>query len=37
MLREILTVGVPMALILIAAWAVWAVAKDRKVSKQLNN
>ena len=23
--------------ILIAAWAVWAVAKDRKVSKQLNN
>ena len=37
LLREILTVGVPMALILIAAWAVWAVAKDRKVSKQLNN
>ena len=37
MLKEILLVGVPMALILTAAWAVWAVAKDRKVSKQLNN
>ena len=30
MLREMLTVGVPMALVLTAAWAVWALAKERK-------
>ncbi len=30
MLREILTVGVPMALSLTAVWAVWAVLKDRR-------
>ena len=31
MLKEILVVGVPMALVLIAAWAVWAIAKDEKI------
>ena len=31
MWREILTVGVPMALVLTAAWAVWAVLKKKKV------
>ena len=30
MLREMLTVGVPMALVLTAAWAVWALVKARK-------
>ena len=30
MLREMLTVGVPMALVLTAAWVVWALAKERK-------
>ena len=30
MWREILTVGVPMALVLTAAWAVWAVVKEKK-------
>ena len=29
MLREMLTVGVPMALVLTAAWAVWALLKER--------
>ena len=28
---EILTVGVPMALVLTIAWAVWVVLKDKKV------
>ena len=30
MLREMLTVGVPMSLILTAAWLVWALVRDRK-------
>jgi hypothetical protein len=30
MLREMLTVGVPMALVLTAAWVVWALVKARK-------
>ena len=32
MLREMLTVGVPMSLILTAVWAVWSLAKVRKVT-----
>jgi hypothetical protein len=30
MLREMLTVGVPMSLVLTALWAVWALVKARK-------
>ncbi len=30
MLREMLTVGVPMSLVLTAAWLVWALARGRK-------
>lgn len=30
MLREMLTVGVPMSLVLTAAWAVWAILKERR-------
>ena len=30
MLREILTVGVPMSLVLTAAWVIYAVVKDRR-------
>ena len=30
MLREMLTVGVPMSLILTAAWALWAVFRERR-------
>jgi hypothetical protein len=29
-LRELLTVGVPMSVILTAVWAVWAVLKERR-------
>ena len=29
MLRELLTVGVPMSLVLTAIWAVWAILKER--------
>ena len=29
MLREMLTVGVPMAVVLTAVWAVWALLKER--------
>ena len=32
MLRELLTVGVPMSLVLTALWAVWSLAKARKVT-----
>ena len=32
MLREMLTVGVPMSLVLTAAWLVWAFVRDRKRS-----
>ena len=34
MLREMLTVGVPMSLVLTAAWLVWALAHDRKTATQ---
>ena len=34
MLREMLTVGVPMALVLTAAWAIYAIVKERKTNKQ---
>jgi hypothetical protein len=39
MLREMLTVGVPMSLVLTAVWAVYTFAKERKTQtiKQLNN
>ena len=30
MLRELLTVGIPMSLVLTAIWAVWAVLKERR-------
>ena len=30
MLRDLLTVGVPMSLVLTAVWAVWSIAKARK-------
>ena len=30
MLREMLTVGVPMSLVLTAAWALWAVLRTRR-------
>ena len=33
MLREMLTVGVPMSLVLTAAWALWVVWKDRRALK----
>ncbi len=29
MLREILTVGVPMTLVLLLAWGIWALAKEK--------
>ena len=32
MLREMLTVGVPMSLVLTTVWAVWSIAKARKVT-----
>ena len=31
MLREMLTVGVPMSLVITAAWAVWALLKEKKI------
>ena len=34
MLREMLTVGVPMSLVLTAAWVVWALVRDRKTATQ---
>lgn len=30
MLKEMLTVGVPMSLVLTAAWAVWALLRERR-------
>ena len=32
MLREMLTVGVPMSLVLTAVWAVWALSKARRTA-----
>ena len=38
MLREMLTVGLPMSLVLTAVWAVWSVLKyRRKTSLKFNN
>ena len=34
MLREMLTVGVPMSLVLTTAWVVWALVRDRKTATQ---
>ena len=31
MLREMLTVGVPMSLVLTATWLVWALVKEKKI------
>ena len=31
MLREMLTVGVPMSLVLTAAWLVWALVKEKQI------
>ena len=36
MLREMLTVGVPMALVLTAAWAIYALRKERKTVREVN-
>ena len=33
MLRELLTVGLPMSLVLTAVWAVWAVVKEHQAKK----
>ncbi|MBR4808846.1 MAG: hypothetical protein IK031_01030 [Bacteroidales bacterium] len=33
MLREILTVGVPMSLVITAVWAIWAVLRERRTAK----
>ena len=33
MLREILTVGVPMALALTLVWAIWVVLKERRAAR----
>ena len=35
-LRELLTVGVPMSVILTAVWAVWALVKERRQRAALN-
>ena len=35
MLREMLTVGIPMSLVITAVWAVYALAKERKKKVQL--
>ena len=35
MLREMLTVGMPMSLVITAVWAVYALAKERKKKVQL--
>ena len=37
MLREMLTVGVPMSLVLTAVWVGYAILKERKTQKALNN
>ena len=33
MLRELLTVGVPMAAVLTAVWAVWALLRERRAKR----
>ena len=35
MLHEMLTVGVPMALVLTAAWAIYALVKERKTTRKV--
>ena len=37
MLREMLTVGLPMSLVLTAVWAAYAILKERKMQKALSN
>ena len=37
MLREMLTVGVPMSLVLTAVWVGYALLKERKMQKALSN
>ena len=37
MLREMLTVGVPMSLVLTAVWVGYALLKERKMQKVLSN
>ena len=37
MLREMLTVGVPMSLVLTAVWVGYALLKERKTQKALSN
>lgn len=37
MLREMLTVGVPMSLVLTAVWAIWALLRERRASVVNNN
>jgi len=36
MLREMLTVGVPMSLVLTAVWGVWAILKERREVNEVN-
>ena len=33
MLRELLTVGVPMSLVITAVWAIWALLRERRTAK----
>ncbi len=33
-LREVLTIGVPMSVVVTAVWAIWCYAKERKVVKK---
>ena len=35
MLREMLTVGIPMSLILTLIWAVWALLKEKRLASRL--
>ena len=37
MLREMLTVGVPMSLVLTAAWVVWALARGKQILRFAQN
>jgi hypothetical protein len=37
MLREMLTVGVPMSLVLTSVWAIWALVRESKKSKLSTN
>jgi len=37
MLKEMLTVGVPMSLVLTAVWAIWALMKEKKILRYAQN